>query len=403
MTGSQKCRNPDKDKVFKRLWRKWNGLFAHPRIAWLFAIEPEPYADDPEGPSPESANLTPLGARQRYHDEITQRIRQLAVWLIGVCLFCVVTLFGTTDADILRSAGTVELPVLNYTIGLSGFLVLAPLSLVALTIYLHLFVGEHRRYSLPTPSARPMVANFRHPTAQAVTAIMFYAGVPATLGVFVWKMWPWSMGLNLLYAFATVAGGLLLVLAYRTERRHRGWLVPGVAVIACAIVLGMNLLLDQRSIDLRGEDLKEADLRGADLKNSRMQESDLSRAQLNGTKLGGANLTRASLREIDGLRLQAPRTVFPFANLQGADLRSANLEEASLFRADLRDANLQWARLKGANLYKTNLRGADMRYVRGLMCLDLWQAENWHQAIRSKDLQCGMESPRPQAPSPHGD
>jgi uncharacterized protein YjbI with pentapeptide repeats len=51
-----------------------------------------------------------------------------------------------------------------------------------------------------------------------------------------------------------------------------------------------------------------------------------------------------------------PKTIKPYADLRGANLRGADL-----YYADLRGADLYYADLRGADLYDADLRGADLR------------------------------------------
>ena len=383
-----------------KLWHKWNGIFSHPKISWIFANDSE---QDPilANPSAETKGTTPdIEKRKQYHDEITQRMRQLAGWTVGVCLFCMLTVFGSSDGEILYGGGSVTLPVISYTIGLSSFLILSPIGLVTLVIYLHLFVGEHRRYHLPAPSARPMVANFPNPVAQFISALLFYGLVPVTLGVFVWKMWPWPMGEFLLYAFVTTTAGLLFLLAHRAHARHRGWLLPTVGFSIAFIWVGGAEVLSQRQLDLRESQLEGADLEGQDLSNIRLQDAELSGAVLNGANFEGAQLAGADLSDISAIGLRATRAVFAEADLRNANMVSAKLQRTNFLRADLEGANLQLASFDNTNLKEANLRDADLRRVSGLLCLDLWQAKNWQKAVRSENLECGGDLPKPTRRSP---
>ena len=109
--------------------------------------------------------------RKAFHDETSKTIKRVFFTLIGTCLFCVITLAGSSDAELLSPTATVKLPVLNYDISFYAFLIVGPVVLIALTIYLHIFVAQHRMAVIDKHARQPMLPNFDSWAAKFVILI----------------------------------------------------------------------------------------------------------------------------------------------------------------------------------------------------------------------------------------
>lgn len=128
-----------------------------------------------------------IAQRRAFHDETSKTIRRVFYVLVGTCLFCMVTLGGSPDSQLLTPEALVTLPVLNYPITFGAFLVVGPAILIALTVYLHIFVAQHRRFEVALQDQQPMLPNFGGWTPRLAVLIIFYWMVPITLAVFAWK------------------------------------------------------------------------------------------------------------------------------------------------------------------------------------------------------------------------
>src|SRR5262247_1855922 len=350
--------------------------------------------------------------------------------LLAVALFCLLTTFGGADRSLVASDASIRLPFAEVPISFVGFLVVAPLLLIVLTVYLHVFYGYWRgldtiRLAQGLTETYPTLFGIDRRIAHLLTAFIFYWLTPLVIGAIAWKAlarYEWGLSLTLLTFLVTVglvllqavrlgpgksrrilitfvgALGLLMLAAASTGALSRGILqrrlsLPGADLtkvdLRWANLQGANLVgADLTNVDLQGASLTkaslarakitDADLRGVNLVGADFTRADLTRAKLVGATLTGASLTRADLPLAD-----LARANLTGANLAEADLNAANLTKANLFlavltealltetdltRANLARANLTGANLTKANLTKTNLTKADLAETKGLTC-----------------------------------
>jgi uncharacterized protein YjbI with pentapeptide repeats len=370
--------------LLTRLWSLWTSLFD--RLPdWIFAPEAEP---PPLPPQPEDPNFEEefesykLSSEQRkaYHDETSKTIRRVFYSLVGACMFCVITLAGSPDVQLLTSGATVKLPALNYDIEFKAFLVVGPVFLIALTIYLHIFVGQHRMVVMSSESQQPMLPNFNSWTARLMVLVISYWMVPITLVVFTWKAWPRPYGPLLGYTALGVATGLVLLQIRRCPRKWRGWGLPLLAFAFAIFYQQFVSVTINSQLNLFKADLSEQDLRTTNLSNAFFVEANLSGANLSGANLSGADLLFADLTSADlsGANLSG-------ANLSGVDLLFADLTSADLSEADLTVADLSGADLSGADLSEADLSGADLLFA-DLTGADLSSADLSEADLSGADL-----------------
>ncbi|MGB3789498.1 MAG: pentapeptide repeat-containing protein [Phormidesmis sp.] len=184
-----------------------------------------------------------------------------------------------------------------------------------------------------------MLEKFKQRPSKAKISKWWMIGAIAAT-VFLWIVW-WYVG-----AIATVAGGLFLLLAFRSANRN-----------AAANLIG---------VDLSGANLGGADFSGVDLSSANLSGANLSSANLSGANLNGADLINANLSGAD-----LKRAELRYANLSGADLISANLSNADLRHANLSGADLKCTFLHGANFSDANLSGALLFFINSRDVLNL--------------------------------
>jgi hypothetical protein len=288
---------------------------------------------------------------QRQHAQCSDTANRLLCVLLGFCFFCWLTL-GGSDAVLLGAGREVAVPVINMNLSNAAFLSVSPIIMIALTLYLHIFVERLRRYdALDADQQSPHLFNMSGPVPQLLSWFFLYWMVPLVLTLFTWKAGPRPEGPTI--GAMSIAATMLLIWLQirRCPKAMRRLNIPLwaalIVLIALAPLIATRQMLLNRTLSLYQAELERVDLSGFDLRRA-----DFSRANLR-----GAFLSKANLQE---------------ANLQGADLAKAVLEGADLTKAmlswakGLREVDLNGVCLHQAILYQTDLSGANLEGVQAL-------------------------------------
>ena len=352
-----------KAAVYKRFWIWWRNLFDD-APTWMFSAEPElpsrpnsTEADrsrrDYKSVHEEKSNHHSI--RSEYYESISKTIRRTFLTLIGTCLFCVITLAGTPDDKSFLSAATVKLPILNYDISFVAFLLVGPAILIALWIYLQLFIAQQRSLPLQKDNTQATLPDLEGCSPRLATQLIFYWMVPVSLAVFAWDAWPkGTIGrlLLLLTFLVTIVSGILQI--RRSRRLSRPWQVPLILVAVAAFFAVVHHITSARTLFLHKAELSGQDLRGLDLSGADLREASLEGALLAGTDLSGANLSRANLDESSFF---PPRSVRGFEYIYEDKSRPAgSLRIFPLFKRQ--------SYLKDALFQSTSFEKADLRWVK---------------------------------------
>jgi hypothetical protein len=265
-----------------------------------------------------------------------------------------------------------------------GFMLLGPAVLIALRVYLQMYVEHGDRLDRLARSVSaeraPTLVPLQNPLIRLLSALTFYALLPVAILLFAWKaavFRAWGSGLR---GLGVVSGGLLAVAAGVVAShvmlplktfswRSKALLSTGAVIVVAGMMAGfmragfepVRRPFDLFRANLSGQWLVQSDLRGANLfganlRGARLNGANLFEADLRGADLFNANLQVANLR---GATLYSVK-------LNGADLNGADLSGANLNSDDLSGANLSAADLSGANLSGANLSGANLSGARNL-------------------------------------
>jgi hypothetical protein len=321
--------------------------------------------------------------------------------LLALAFLCMVTSFNTSDKSFLTGETTIKVPFADAQMSFLGFNFVAPLLLIVVTMYLHIFYGywlelerERRQINerltateeIPIESI-PTIFYFTDLFSRLLTGFVFYWLVPVVLIVMTRKAAAnASVGLFLTYVTAIVTFALVLLRIRRSPGPRRDWgtilrvfiLLVIICVVAKAILSpeSFQRQLDLFQVDLskaylRNKDLIRANLEGASLAEANLQSAwllsanlrhtDLRSANLRSAHLGGADLTQAELDKSDLRGAGMGRVIMQRTSLQDVNFQAAYLQEAFLRGSDLRGANLQEVNLRGVNLQEVNLRGVNLQ------------------------------------------
>jgi hypothetical protein len=311
------------------------------------------------------------------HKQYSETVNKTMLALLGVALFCLLTTLGSPDKLLLAADSTIKVPLADTSMSFLGFIVVAPLLLLVLTIYLHIFYGywldceRERQYInqrlIPPVVSIPTLFSFPDTVSRVLTGAIFYWLVPLVLVTITWKAWALpAMGHPLTY----VAGCSTLTLVFLQLRRRlanqrKWWTLLGYTILILIIGLMVQATfspqLFQRPLNLFRVELPKTWLAGINMRRARADFANFQGANLQQAKLQGAYLQGAKLQEANLMGADLQGAYLTLANLQEANLMGANLQGAYLIVAKLQGAKLQGAHLQQAYLQGADLQGADLQ------------------------------------------
>ena len=348
-------------------------------------------------------------------EETSRNARKILLAMLLGCAYSWLTIATTTDARLLTNSASSPLPIIQTEIPIAGFYWAAPIILLSLYFYFHLYLQRLWRDLAALPAVFPdgkalderaypwllnglVRAHFkrlqrgRPPLSRLenwISILLAWWVVPFTLFLFWGRYLPrheWTgtaLHIALLVVLVGAAIGLHQ-LAARTLRGDKGkpiqWRRPWLEerLRQAAVILGIGILLTvfsygsingTRTEDPVFTDVRTwvpwtfalagystfADLREADV-STKPEQWWTASPEKELEIIKAARLQGSDLRHADAVRAFLVRADLRDANLQGAILSFANLQGA-----DLRDAILQGADLRGADLQEADLRGADLQ------------------------------------------
>ena len=370
--------------------------------------------------------------RRQQHDETSRTISHVMLYIGAFSFFCLLNA-GIPDLSLLSGNGKVKIPFVDIEFAFFDFLLIGPVVLIALTGYLHIFVGYQRTLGAGGEIPKlPYLFNIESREAQSLSIFLFYWLVPIVLLIFSYRAsplpggrwlfimsvtftiilewiqirrYPFDQRRNLYYRFLWSLESLLIMVIVLQALNpfllfpffpRQVYLPDGAKLeapnLSSYTLIGANLSavnLDDASLtsaNLRGADLdramlKRANLVEANLQDATLTDADLEDANLSAAKLQGATLSSANLQGAGIVDAWLQKAKLVDANLQGATLVNAILQEADLLRANLLRANLQKADLRRANLQNACLMGANLSGAKNLTVEQLSNVSTLFTAI----------------------
>lgn len=357
-------------------------------------------------------------AFEKQHDEISMTLRRVILAIVTYSAFCLVTLY---DPDFLLTKEEIKIPFVESPIRAIDFFYFGPVVLIAIALYMHIFVEYWHAMAGAAQSSLPFIFNMDTRVSRFVTAFLFYWLVPLMMLYFFWSAQPFAKNFPdllpyLQFLFLVVATTFVWLVIRRRplDKRSVIWnvciwgllvSVSGSGVFAAAqLTLGWSIPIPQ----LAGTEQQVASaVPGAPpgappAVGPTMAPPEAARAPATGTAAPvlappeaaerpvsmpptprpeiARQVTQTALARVlsRGLRLEGK-------DLRKVDLRKFNLVGANLARSDLREIDLSDRLLMGANL-----QGADLRYAiltrANLKEADLTEAELYHANLKEADL-----------------
>jgi hypothetical protein len=268
----------------------------------------------------------------KARDETAAQVARIGLTFLGTTAFCLLSLLSP-DSALLGGNEKINVPFAG-PVSFFGFMLLGPAVLIALRVYLQIYVEHSDRLDRLVRSVSVMRAATLVPLQNLLIrlfgGLIFYLLLPVTLMLFAWKagVFPaWGSAFGGV-AVAVIASHVMLPLI-RFSWPQRALASAAAGILAVGVMLGLNHPL-HRPFDLFRANLSGQWLAGEDLRGASLFGANLSGAQLLVANLSGAHLNVANLGG-------------------GAVLSGANLSRANLSGADLSGAQLLFANLSGAN------------------------------------------------------
>ncbi|WP_171060997.1 pentapeptide repeat-containing protein [Poseidonocella sp. HB161398] len=322
--------------------------------------------------------------------ELAKRIRQIALLLLVSGLFMLVTL-DAPDADLVRADALINWPIIRTEVPLSTMLLYAPVTLIAILIYLHLFYGRLLKYRRQGHHpGESYVFTMTSPGGRLATDLMFYAYVPLVLVFFTWRVMFRPEAKILASATVLTIFGCALLCYLRRLLPARDWpeagrlafhvgfgIVFAASVVALTVFMPMALGSRQELLarfsdsmfQMRKIDLKRADLGISDdqphVEWSRLdlRHADMRFATISGADLRGTRLSNADMRDVVA-ESEIYSTDFTGVNMDGARMERIRVSNALFNKASLNRAKLARAVLSETDFIESKLREADFAGAR---------------------------------------
>jgi hypothetical protein len=324
--------------------------------------------------------------------ETSQNARKIFFAMLLGCVYSWLTIATTTDVRLLTNTASSPLPIIGTEIPIAWFYIAAPLVLICLYFYFHLYLDNLWKGLAGLPAifpdgkpldqtAYPWLINSlvcRHfeklkkrskiaHLKEWITIFLAWWVVPITMIGF-WLRYLVrheliGTSIHILLLLFSISFSLIFYQLCKTIlqgeeikpfRFKNLWRDRKSYIV---IIVGFILILISISgFTYWGADFREKDvsIKPSDfykIEDIKKQIESVKGAVLKGRNLSNADMYRAFLVKAD-LRMVSLRG----ANLEEADLRGANLQ-----KANLGEAKLQKAFLRGADLQEADLRGADLQ------------------------------------------
>ena len=356
-------------------------------------------------------------------EETSNSARKIFLAMLAGCAYAALTIFSTADERLITNSASSPLPIIQTPIPIAGFYYVAPIILLAIYFYLHLYMQNlwHLLSKLPAVfpdgaplddkshpwllnklvrSHFPLLRKERPPLSYfqaGISTLLAWWAVPFTVAIF----WLWYVrvhdwigtGMHIGFLGVGVISAIhFQQLAKATLRGREMGRIRLTHFIFIPAAFGAMVLILAGSISFGAVTGKRDDLipKTLELVGSRafvdLTNKDVSTKPPNWDRDRALAAIAAGAspnpQPDEGSKKQDSNSdtegigLIIGARLEGADLRharafraflvKANLVGAYLQGADLGIANLQGAVLLGAKLEGANLQGADLRFARFL-------------------------------------
>src|SRR5215470_657390 len=219
----------------------------------------------------------------KARDETATQVTRVGLTFLGTAAFCLLSLLSP-DSHLLGGSEKISVPLAG-PVSFSGFMLLGPTVLIALRVYLQIYVEHSNRLDRLARSVSivraPTLVPLQNALIRLFSGLIFYMLLPVAMVFFAWKgavFHAWGLGL-LGLAVAVTASHVMLPFS-KLSWRSKVVLSVSAAIIAGGVMHGLGPL--HRQFDLDHADLSGQRLLGEDLRTAYLNSANLSDANLSG-------------------------------------------------------------------------------------------------------------------------
>jgi len=338
-------------------------------------------------------------------EEASRNARKLFFSMLLGCVYSWLAVATTTDVRLITNSASSPLPIIQTPIPIVGFYWAAPLLLLCVYLYFHLYLQRlwERLAKLPAvfPDGRAVdekaypwlliglvrahSARLRdnHPPMSRIqgmiSILLAWWLVPATILLFwgryltrhEWVGTAFHIGLLVVSVGLAITFYRLSIATIRGQKIEPFIWKKAFKDMRFNAALGIGIVFSFVSVGaIYGPPyfVVRADFSEADVSTKPPNWTGREKREIALVK--GARLEGKNLRYVNAFKAFLVNADLRFADLRGADfwgadlraseLRHANLQDADLWGADLKESKLIEADLQGANLAAADLQGADL-------------------------------------------
>src|SRR5262249_52646949 len=151
----------------------------------------------------------------KARDETAAQVTRIGLTFVGTSAFCLLSLLSP-DSALLGGSEKINVPFAG-PVSFLGFMLLGPAVLIALRIYLPLYVEPSDRLDRLARSVSvmraPTLVPLKNPLIRLFSGLIFYLLLPAAMILFAWKAAAfhfWGLGLSSVAAGVIVSHVMLL-------------------------------------------------------------------------------------------------------------------------------------------------------------------------------------------------
>jgi hypothetical protein len=214
----------------------------------------------------------------KARDETATQVTRVGLTFLGTAAFCLLSLLSP-DSALLGGSERIIVPFAG-PVSFFGFMLLGPALLIALRVYLQIYIEHSDRLDQLARSGSimraPTLVPLQNPLIRLLSGLIFYLLLPVAMLLFAWKaaVFPaWGLGLFSV-AVAVIASHVMLPFS-KFSWRSKGVLSVSAAIIAGVLMLVMWLMLGSGALH-RPFNLFRANLSGQWLRGEYLHKAELN-------------------------------------------------------------------------------------------------------------------------------